>query len=961
MLTAVSTPKGKRRRNPLRFDPSRTGLIRRQFSAELIRRFERIRSAVWQLVAKQDVFGLVQPEPPTILYDPSQPRVPAGSPEGGQWISGAMTAVPEPFRSELTVRVMKTGRGSMRVGREIRIEPELFTKGKKAVEHDIFHEVGHFMSSRLTKAAREEAEQYAGKIKTPVTEKYRRYLEEQSMAGIFSASLDRKMSDEQLAEMFRQHLQEGKHRSLVKRLKFTESAGEMPAPRPYKKGEKVQRIFGGEKQTGTVSAVQVHKPTGRQYIKLKGDKKWHPFDWWNPVENFDPNQPRAPAGTPEGGQWVDEDGDDLSLDSVAQKMLELGVKKVDLKNMDTRVARILLRELQAAPVLPKRVRLHTGLKDTLARSAFKYGASWGDLDISSRASQHKLMEEEVTQAQAAKYSSGLPTFSDASLPGLLRHEIGHLGHRYFGMRTAVLNDPEVNEFWKTKLSEYSSVAWTTLDERNARAEGIAESYALWRAGGEVPTKLGDEFLRWHDGTRPIINYDPNQPRDEQGRWTDEGGGGGVSVPTMAPADRSAVGPPKWSIAVGRTHQRYIRQFQDVLDRAGFLDRKHPLWFRDGQTGQGAEANYRRGQAYENAPDSTPGIVLARRLGSSDTILHEYGHHVDWIMGGAQYLRYSEEQERGVYWSDRRLPEWIQFKGQVESENRKMCREIMADAFLHYVTKGTTSGLWVGGLKQGKTQEEFHTWLDAEFAKARDLFTTNVVTNAPGPKAFQFKTKDEKLKSFNRWFADLVNQGILEVDRTTRPWLAKYVESAYKKGAIRSYLEAHKKELGRTADFYAGTREQFLRSAFETPERMSKLKLLGTRAFEELKGISAEMSRQMSRVLADGMAHGKGPYEIARTMSNTITGIERKRAKVLARTEIIHAHAEGQLDGYEEMGVEEVSVDVEWSTAGDDLVCELCDEMEGEVFTIDEARGLIPKHPNCRCAWKPHLQKLKRGK
>jgi len=629
----------------------------------------------------------------------------------------------------------------MRVGREIRIEPELFTKGKKAVEHDIFHEVGHFMSSRLTKAAREEAEQYAGKIKTPVTEKYRRYLEEQSMAGIFSASLDRKMSDEQLAEMFRQHLQEGKHRSLVKRLKFTESAGEMPAPRPYKKGEKVQRIFGGEKQTGTVSAVQVHKPTGRQYIKLKGDKKWHPFDWWNPVENFD----------------------------------------------------------------------------------------------------------------------------------------------------------------------------------------------------------------------------PNQPRDEQGRWTDEGGGGGVSVPTMAPADRSAVGPPKWSIAVGRTHQRYIRQFQDVLDRAGFLDRKHPLWFRDGQTGQGAEANYRREQAYENAPDSTPGIVLARRLGSSDTILHEYGHHVDWIMGGAQYLRYSEEQERGVYWSDRRLPEWIQFKGQVESENRKMCREIMADAFLHYVTKGTTSGLWVGGLKQGKTQEEFHTWLDAEFAKARDLFTTNVVTNAPGPKAFQFKTKDEKLKSFNRWFADLVNQGILEVDRTTRPWLAKYVESAYKKGAIRSYLEAHKKELGRTADFYAGTREQFLRSAFETPERMSKLKLLGTRAFEELKGISAEMSRQMSRVLADGMAHGKGPYEIARTMSNTITGIERKRAKVLARTEIIHAHAEGQLDGYEEMGVEEVSVDVEWSTAGDDLVCELCDEMEGEVFTIDEARGLIPKHPNCRCAWKPHLQKLKRGK
>src|SRR5690606_28972829 len=40
------------------------------------------------------------------------------------------------------------------------------------------------------------------------------------------------------------------------------------------------------------------------------------------------------------------------------------------------------------------------------------------------------------------------------------------------------------------------------------------------------------------------------------------------------------------------------------------------------------------------------------------------------------------------------------------------------------------------------------------------------------------------------------------------------------------------------------------------------------------------------------------------------------------------------------------------TAGDDSVCELCGSLEGVIFTVEEARGLLPRHPNCRCAWIP---------
>jgi SPP1 gp7 family putative phage head morphogenesis protein len=113
-----------------------------------------------------------------------------------------------------------------------------------------------------------------------------------------------------------------------------------------------------------------------------------------------------------------------------------------------------------------------------------------------------------------------------------------------------------------------------------------------------------------------------------------------------------------------------------------------------------------------------------------------------------------------------------------------------------------------------------------------------------------------------------------------------------------------------------------------------------------------MSQQLSRELAGGLAQGLNPREIARNMASRIDGLTRRRANVLARTEVIHAHAEGQLDSFKDLGVEEVGVMAEWSTAGDDRVCDLCFPLEGAILTVDEARGLIPRHPQCRCTWVP---------
>lgn len=230
--------------------------------------------------------------------------------------------------------------------------------------------------------------------------------------------------------------------------------------------------------------------------------------------------------------------------------------------------------------------------------------------------------------------------------------------------------------------------------------------------------------------------------------------------------------------------------------------------------------------------------------------------------------------------------------------------------------------------------------------------------------WKFRTSEEKVQAFNKWLEQKVKEKILSTDARGQPWTGKYVESAYKKGMGRAYADSKGKEIKKLpGNFFRGSQAEFLRAAFNQPEKLSKVRLLATRTFEELKGVTNQMATQLNRALANGLLQGLSPKQIAKSMSDNIKGLSRKRALTIARTEIVHAHAEGQLDAFEDLGIEEIGIYAEWSTAGDDKVCPQCIPLEGQVFTIEEARGLIPRHPSCRCAWipitKPNTKNRKR--
>lgn len=219
------------------------------------------------------------------------------------------------------------------------------------------------------------------------------------------------------------------------------------------------------------------------------------------------------------------------------------------------------------------------------------------------------------------------------------------------------------------------------------------------------------------------------------------------------------------------------------------------------------------------------------------------------------------------------------------------------------------------------------------------------------RAYEFKTDAEKVGAFMEWLQEEIDAEILTVVNIPggRPgisqhWTAMYIQRAYERGVDRARQEMKKAGL-ELADVPLG-------GFFNTPMHADRVALLFTRTFNDLKGITAAMSQQIARVLAEGMGLGLGPEQIARNIASSIESIGLNRARTLARTEIIRAHHVATIAEYEAAGVGSFTVKAEWSTAQDGRVCEICGPLQGKVYSLEEIKPLIPRHPNCRCCALP---------
>jgi len=277
-------------------------------------------------------------------------------------------------------------------------------------------------------------------------------------------------------------------------------------------------------------------------------------------------------------------------------------------------------------------------------------------------------------------------------------------------------------------------------------------------------------------------------------------------------------------------------------------------------------------------------------------------------------------------------------------------------------------------------------LTRRFRKIKQAITESIVKNdcfgldkerpvglaAISRKQFAFKTSTEKVSGFMSWLEEEVDKNVLEVHYAEAGrrivghsnWEKVYIDSAYKKGMSRANAEMVKKGIIDPSQYPASPLFP-VDAMFNRPIHADRVGLLYTRTFNELKGITEAMDQQISRTLAEGMAQGLGPAKIARTLTDRVDKIGITRARTMARTEIIRAHHVATINTYREAQVEGVKVKAEWSTAGDNRVCPICEGFEGEVFTLDKIEGMIPAHPNCRCCAIPadvgEVRKAAQGK
>ena len=101
-------------------------------------------------------------------------------------------------------------------------------------------------------------------------------------------------------------------------------------------------------------------------------------------------------------------------------------------------------------------------------------------------------------------------------------------------------------------------------------------------------------------------------------------------------------------------------------------------------------------------------------------------------------------------------------------------------------------------------------------------------------------------------------------------------------------------------------------------------------------------------LAAGLTAGESVEQLTKRIEIYFDGNAVKRAKQIARTEVIGASNEGALHRFELEGVQKS----EFFPAAD--ACPDCAALIGE-YPTKESHGIIPVHPNCRCVWLPVIE------
>jgi hypothetical protein len=148
-------------------------------------------------------------------------------------------------------------------------------------------------------------------------------------------------------------------------------------------------------------------------------------------------------------------------------------------------------------------------------------------------------------------------------------------------------------------------------------------------------------------------------------------------------------------------------------------------------------------------------------------------------------------------------------------------------------------------------------------------------------------------------------------------------------------------------------ERLRRALVKLPTHRGAARALGRMQVQRLSGLSVDVAIQIREAVENAIDQRYTRDQVA-ALIDKIFGIGETRAKTIAYTEVTKAHAQGALNAYRSMRFEQVRARVEFTlnVHGDAAPCPRCIALEDKRYTLDQAVGVIPVHPNCQCGWTP---------